>query len=299
MRILITGGNGFVGQAVARQFVRDGHDVLLGSRRGSVRGALPEVSALALDVTDRTSVRQAMSTARPEVVVHLVGIIAQRGTQTFEQVHVQGTRNLLEACAPQTRFLHMSALGARADSASGYSRSKSEAESLVRASGLPFTIFQPSLIFGPGDDFFARVLKNLVSSAPIVPVIGSGAFPFRPVSVHDVALAFSRALQRPTSVSQTYQLTGPQEFRFDDLLKLELQALGQRKPLLYVPLGVMNLAVPLMQILPRPPITRDQYRMLLEGNTADPEPARTAFDLPMLELREALPGILRGAGAKS
>ncbi|WP_045233983.1 complex I NDUFA9 subunit family protein [Deinococcus pimensis] len=289
MRILVTGGSGFVGRAVVQQLVADGHDVRVGSRGGKGPTGAPGVP---LDITDPASVERAVRHARPDAIVHLVGIIAQKGRQTFERVHVEGTRHVIAAAPAGTRLIHMSALGAREDSRSRYSSSKARAERLVRESGLPATIFEPSLIFGPGDDFFGRVLKNLVSQAPVVPVIGDGAFPFRPVSVHDVALAFSRALKRPDTAGRTFVLTGPREYRFDELLKLELAALGKRKRLVRVPLALMNLAVPAMRILPNPPITTDQYAMLVEGNTADPEPARGTFDLPMLRLEDELPVIL-------
>ncbi len=290
-RVLVTGASGFVGRGVVQALRAAGHEVFAASREGRrVEGA----RGLGMDVTDEGSVRLAVDAARPEAVVHLVGIIAEKGRQTFQAVHVDATRHVLGALPPSTRYVHMSALGARADSASRYSSSKARAEALVRESGLPATIFRPSLIFGPGDDFFGRVLKGLVTAAPIVPQIGDGRFPFRPVSRADVAAAFVGALTRPEAIGQTYTLTGPTEFTFRQLLELELQALGKRKPIVAIPVPLMNLAVPLMQVLPSPPITRDQYAMLLEGNTGDPEPARRTFALPMRELPLDLPAIVRG-----
>ncbi|GBF05316.1 NAD-dependent epimerase/dehydratase [Deinococcus aerius] len=292
MRVLVTGGTGFVGRAVVQELLGRGHTVYAGSRRGD---APPGTHGVKLDVTDAGSVLRAVGEASPEAVIHLVGIIAEQGTQTFTRVHLEGTRHVLAATPRQARYLHMSALGAREDSASGYSRSKAQAERLVRESGLSWTIFQPSLIFGVGDDFFGRVLRELVSTAPVVPMIGDGSFPFRPVSVQDVARAFAGALEQPETVGQTYTLTGPEEFTFRQLLEMELAALGRRKPIVPVPLALMNLMVPAMQVLPKPPITRDQYAMLKEGNTAPNEPARSTFGLPMLRLEDHLPGIVAGA----
>lgn len=299
MRVVVTGASGFVGRAVVRELRARGHEVLAGSRGGR---DVEDAPGVALDVTDASSAKRvfgaAFGGAGPEAVVHLVGIIEQRGAQTFERVHVDGTRNVLAATPAGARYLQMSALGARLDSKSRYSSSKARAEQLVRESGRPATIFRPSLIFGPGDDFFGRVLKNLVSQAPIVPQIGDGHFPFRPVGIGDVAAAFAGALERPETIGQTYQLTGPTEYTFRQLLELELSALGKKKPLVPVPLALMNLAVPLMQILPRPPITTDQYAMLTEGNTADPEPAQSVFDLGMERLEDHLPQIVRGGQAQ-
>jgi NADH dehydrogenase len=257
--------------------------------------AVAGAQGVPLDVTDPGSVLRAVAQSTPDAVIHLVGIIAEKGAQTFEAVHVQGTRHVLAAVPRGARYVHMSALGADPGSGSGYSASKARAEALVRGSGLPYTIFRPSLIFGLGDDFFGRVLRELVSAAPIVPQIGDGSFPFRPVSVQDVARAFATAAESGTGVGETYALTGPEEYTFRELLEQELSALDKKKPIVPVPLALMNLAVPLMNLLPSPPITRDQYAMLKEGNTAPNEPARTVFDLPMQRLPDQLPAIMANA----
>lgn len=289
-RVLVTGASGFVGKAVVAELLAQGHTVFAGSREGKSVGA---AQGIKLDVTDLGSVQRAMGEADPSAVVHLVGIIQERGEQTFERVHVEGTRNVLSAVPRGARYVHMSALGADTTSKSRYSASKGEAEELVKRSGLACTIFRPSLIFGVGDDFFGRVLKELVSAAPIVPQIGDGSFLFRPVSIEDVSQAFAGAVARPEVAGKSFDLTGPQEFTFRDLLKLELEALGKQKPILPVPLFLMDLAVPLMGLLPNPPITKDQYAMLKAGNTAPNEPARVIFGLPMIELMDRLPQIVK------
>ncbi|ACO45334.2 complex I NDUFA9 subunit family protein [Deinococcus deserti] len=289
--VLVTGATGFVGRAVVKELLGRGHRVFAGSRGGEAVGG---ASGLKLDVTDPGSVTRAVGEADPGAVIHLVGIIQEQGDQTFSRVHVDATRHVLAATPRSARYLHMSALGAGEIPGSRYSVTKGEAEALAQRSGLNWTIFRPSLIFGVGDDFFGRVLKNLVSAAPVVPQIGDGRFPFRPVSVEDVAQAFVSALDRPETVGHVYALTGPQEFTFRELLELELAALGKKKPIVPVPLALMNLGVPLMQVLPNPPITRDQYAMLKAGNTAPNDEAREVFRLPMHRLQDRLGQIVQG-----
>ncbi|WP_189007785.1 complex I NDUFA9 subunit family protein [Deinococcus malanensis] len=289
--VLVTGATGFVGRAVVKELLEREHRVFAGSRQGEAVGG---ARGLKLDATDLSSVMRAVGEASPEAVIHLVGIIQEQGDQTFARVHVEGTRHVLAATPRGARYLHMSALGAGDIPDSRYSVTKAEAEALVQGSGLNWTIFRPSLIFGVGDDFFGRVLKDLVSAAPVVPQIGDGRFPFRPVSVEDVAQAFVTALDRPETAGHIYPLTGPQEFTFRELLDLELAALGKKKPVVPVPLALMNLGVPLMQMLPSPPITRDQYAMLKAGNTAPNDEARQAFGLPMHRLQDRLGQIVQG-----
>ena len=301
LHIAVTGATGYVGHYVVRELLERGHTVTAISRSGAksstasgkTLATFEGVKYVGGDVSSARNLDLALAGA--DVVVHLVGIIAERGDQTFQNVHVSGTKNVLEAAkkAGVKRYLHMSALGASATAVSGYSASKFAAEELVRASGLEYTIFRPSLIFGEGDDFFGRVLKNLVSSTPIVPQIGDGSFPFRPVWVGDVAKSFAQSLDIPETIGQIYDLVGSQEFSFKELLLLEMSALGIKKPLVPAPIFLMDIAVPLMQILGSlAPITTHQYAMLKAGNTADPSKMNATFRLENRPLETELPKLL-------
>lgn len=291
MKVLVTGASGFIGSHVTARLLEQGHEVAAFSRHGMA--PQPGVQSLQGDVVTGEGLAEAMKDIG--AVIHLVGIIREgRGNATFEKVHVAGTQQVLAAAraAGVARYVHMSALGASADSASGYAATKARAEALVKDSGLDWTILRPSLAFGVGGEFFGKILKSLVQLPPVIPQIGNGQFPFRPVWVGDVALAFGRALERPDTVKECYELVGPIEYSFRELLELLRDTLGLKKPIVSVPLPLMRLMVPLLQILPNPPITKDQFLMLIKGNTGNPARARAAFDLTMTALPEQLPDIL-------
>ncbi|HEU4742013.1 MAG TPA: complex I NDUFA9 subunit family protein [Meiothermus sp.] len=307
MNVLVVGGTGFVGTHLARRLLQQGHRVQVLSRRatGSVGGA----RYIRGNAATGEGLAPAMKDA--EAVIYLVAIIRERGDQTFRQAIVEGTRNTLEAAraAGIRRYLHMSALGTARGTGSRYFEAKAEAEELVRASGLDWTIFRPSLIFGEGDDFFGGVLRGLVRGgtqnglwyppAPVIPQIGDGRFPFRPVWVGDVAEAFAQALEKPQTIGQTYPLVGPQEYTFRELILRVRDRLGSRKPLLPIPIFLMDLAVPWLSRIPGFPLTMDQYRMLKVGNTADPQAMRQDFDLEWRSLETELPIILGNPGKSS
>ena len=301
MKVLVTGSTGYVGHYIVKALLAAGHAVVSVSRdaaksktaSGTSLEVFSQVEYRMGDISNGNGLKQAMIGVN--AVIHLVGIIAEKGLQTFQRVHVDGTRNVLEAAsaAGVKRYLHMSALGASASAVSGYSSSKFQAEELVRASSLDWTIFRPSLVFGVGDDFFGHVLRNLVSSTPIVPQIGDGHFPFRPVWVGDVASCYLQALEKPETIGKIFDLVGPKEYSFAQLLDLEQAALGLKKPKVAVPVPIMDIMVPLMNIVPAiAPITKDQYAMLKAGNTGDPETMNKTFQLEQRDLQTELPLIL-------
>jgi NADH dehydrogenase len=294
MNVLLIGGSGYVGTHIARQLLRLGHGVTVLSRRG--KGPLGAVRYMAGNAASGEGLAQAV--AGQDAVIYLAGIIREKGRQTYRMVHVDGVRNTLEAAkqAGVKRYLHMSALGADPHSKSRYSATKGEAEALVRASGLDWTIFRPSLIFGEGDDFFGGVLKGLVTApAPVIPQIGNGQFPYRPIWVGDVAACFEQALHKPSTMGQTYALVGPKEYSFRELLLAVRDTLGLGKPLFPIPLPLMDLMIPLMSLVPFSPLTGDLYTMLKAGNTADPTKMRQVFKLEERSLESELPRILEPA----
>lgn len=300
MNVLLVGGTGYVGSHLTRTLLARGHVVYTLSRRAQPTGRVAGAGQGARHVRGNAATGEGLEEAvrGMDAVVYLVALIRERGGQTFQMTIVDGMRHTIAAMrrAGVGRLLYVSALGAARGTGSRYFEAKAEAEERVRESGLEWTIFRPSLIFGEGDDFFGGVLRGLVQAPlPFIPQVGDGRFPFRPVWVGDVAEALAQALEKPQTIGQSYDLVGPEEYSFRQLLLLMKRALGSRKPILPIPLFLMDLVVPLLSPLPFAPITLDQYRMLKAGNTADPGPMRAVFELEGRSLEAELPAILAKA----
>lgn len=267
MKIFISGGTGFVGEHVCRALRERGHELrlLVHRRLGAAESGVEHIEG---DVTRLESFAAGVNGC--DAVINLVGIIREfpsRGI-TFERLHVQATANLLEATRKSgiSRYLQMSALGTRLDAVSAYHQTKWRAEELVRASGLEWTVFRPSLIFGPNDAFI-NMLAAQLRLAPIMPVIGSGSYRLQPIHADDVARCFALALSLPETIGQTYELCGNDRLSYEALLDMVAVALGRSRPFKpHLPLGLMKLIIPFMQKIPQFPITMDQLQMLLEEN---------------------------------
>jgi len=290
--VFVTGATGFVGRAVIHALRAEGIKVRCLVRRGSERDlrGLGAIERIEGDILDRRGLDEDM--AGCDAVVHLVGIIREHPARgvTFENVHALGTRNVLQAAvaAGVRRFVHMSALGARAGARSRYHTTKWAAEEAVRGSGLAWTIFRPSIIYGPGDGF-VTMLARMVRRLPVVPVIGSGRNRLQPVAVEHVAAGFARALLTPASEKQTYAVVGPDAVTLVQLLDLIGSALGRRRVRkVHVPLDVMRPLARAFHALPGFPVTPDQLLMLEEDSVGDPEPFHSAFGITPMPLAQGI-----------
>jgi len=284
--ILITGGAGFVGRHLVTRLLGQGEEVRVLARGGAEAG---DANVVQGDIRDLSALVSAARGCR--AVIHLVGIIREGAGASFQQVHVGGTRTVVQACheAQVHRLLHMSALGARPGASSRYHRTKWEAEELVRASGLGATIFRPSVMFGAGNSFLAQV-RALLHRGPVIPIIGDGTSLVQPIWVEDVVSCFVGALADPDTVGHAYELGGPETFGFQQLLELLAEAEGVDKPKLHLPVWLMRPAVSVLsRLLSRFPLTSDQLTMLMEDNICDITGMRETFGLEPAPIREQLP----------
>jgi uncharacterized protein YbjT (DUF2867 family) len=295
-RVFVTGGTGFVGKHVVRALLAHGFLVRCLVRPGSESGlrGFESIDRVPGDVLRPE--RLAASAEGCAAIVHLIGIIREHRARgvTFDRLHVQATLNMLALAraAGIRRYLQMSALGARADAGSRYHLTKWRAEDAVRGSDTNWTIFRPSVIFGPGDDFISR-LAGMVRRLPAVPVLGDGLYRLQPISVEQVAEGIARALLNGRSARRTYDVAGPTPQPFVEILDKVGAAVGRphvRK--LHVPLGAAKLVTRALQWLPFYPLTVDQIAMLEGESVGDPTAFYQDLDITPEPLAEGLRHLL-------
>lgn len=289
-KAFITGASGFVGQNILDAL--SGLQMVALVRGGDTElGNRPNVQVVPGDVTDADSLRGAMDSC--SMVIHLVAIIEESGGATFDKVIHQGTLNVIAEAqrAGIDRFILMSALGARDDPKFAYLQAKWRAEKAVIESGMRYTIFRPSVIFGPGDGFI-NALAGVVKGFPVIPVVGDGRSRFQPIHVAEVASSFARAVGDPAETSGTiFELGGGKVYTYEELIDLIARTLGKSKPKVHVPVALMKPVVALSQPLPkalRPPVTQEQLKMLALDNTTENSATGRLIGAPPKALEDAL-----------
>jgi NADH dehydrogenase len=268
--VTVFGGSGFLGRHVVRALAKRHYRIRVAVRRPELAGHLQplgrvgQIHAVQANLRYPHTVQAAARDA--DVVINLVGILAERGRQRFDEVQAAGAQAVaLAANAVGARVVHVSAIGADDNSASLYGRTKAEGERLVLAAQPGAVILRPSIVFGPEDTFFNR-FAALARMAPALPLVGGGHTLFQPVFVGDVAEAVAKAVDGDLTAGATYELGGPHVRSFKELMEYVLATIERRRLLVPVPFGLMKLQAGIAQFLPNPPITPDQVAMLRHDN---------------------------------
>ena len=284
--ILVTGASGFVGGHVVRALAAAGESVRALVRDAGGAGRLDDADCELVrgDVTDVESLRAAVQGC--EAVVHLVSILVGKPAD-FERVMTQGTASLLQVAADAGvgRFVHMSALGTNDETKDSvpYYRAKWAMEEAVRGSGLNHAVLRPSFVFA-GDGGALSQFTRIAKLAPITPVVGDGKQRLQPIWADDLARAVTLAVKGQSDV--LVELGGPDVVDWNEFWSRLKATLGTRRPTLHVPFWLMRPQAALLERLPRPPVTRDQLRMLQLGdNTVSDGGA----GMDALGLRDLLP----------
>ncbi len=263
-RIVILGGTGFVGRHLVAALSSEGFEVTVLSRNAQVHpalGVLPGVSVESAAVHDRAALAERLRGA--VAAINLVGILNEPGFSGagFRRAHLDLTNALIAGCreAGVRRLLQMSALNA-GRGRSHYLQTRGEAEQKVRDSGLDWTIFQPSVIFGPGDGLFFR-FASLLDLAPVLPLAKPNA-KFAPVYVGDVVRAFVHALSDPASIGQTYELYGPDVLTLKQIVEYTARWRGLRRWVLPLPDALGRLQALVFDFVPGKPFSSDNWKSL-------------------------------------
>ena len=264
MKITLLGATGFIGRVLLARLAAEGHELTVLSRNPNahlVRLLPPGTRVVTGDVYDPGLLKTHFTGA--DAVINLVGILNESGDngRGFHRAHVALTKLVIAACqlAGTRRLLQMSSLNAgRGDS--HYLKSRGEAEAAVKASGLDWTIFEPSVVFGIGDGFFCR-FAELLKLSPVLPLAKAGTR-FAPVHVGDVCEAFRRALHDRRTVGQVYELYGSEVFTLGELVRMTARQLGLKRLVLPLPDAAARLQALAFDFVPGKPFSSDNYRSL-------------------------------------
>ena len=281
--VTVFGGSGFLGRHVVRALAQEGCRIRVAVRRPELAGHLRpmgrvgQIHAVQANLRYPHSVTAAVRGA--DIVINLVGILFERGRQRFDAVQAQGAEAVaLAAKSVGARLVHVSAIGADADSPSRYARTKAEGEQRVLAALPEAAIMRPSIVFGPEDDFFNR-FGALARLSPALPLPGGGHTRFQPVFVGDVAGAIAKAADGKVKPGAIYELGGPDVRSFKELMAFVLATIQRRRLLIPAPFALMKLQAAFLRFLPKPPLTPDQVELLKRDTVVSDDAKRDGWTL--------------------
>lgn len=289
--VFIAGGTGFVGSHLLEAFSRDSGVRARCLVRSAARAGHCTDKGFETfigDITDRPSLRTALLGV--ETVFHLVGLIEEAGPQTFQRVVVEGTRNLIDEArlAGVGHFVYVSSLGANPDSPHRYLKSKALAEQAVMDSGIPYTIFRPSLVIGSGGGFVGKLKDIIALPGPIVPVPGGGETKFQPIYVGDLSRCLTSVIGDPEAKGRVYELGGPEQLSYNTLLLMMAEVMGKRKKLLHIPMKLAIFGARALGLLGISPVTPEQLELLGTDNICSAGCVKEEFHFEPLGFREAI-----------
>ena len=288
--VAVIGGSGFIGRAVTEMLAREGQRVVILCRNAErakylkPMGGVGQITPIAGNASDEAVLEQVISSA--DAVVNLVGILAEGGGQKFAalQAELPGRIGALATKHGVQSVVHVSAIGADANSNSVYARSKGQGEANLQAAFPKAVILRPSIVFGPRDSFFNR-FAGMSVIAPALPLPGGGMMRMQPVYVGDVAAAVAVGLglrkTKQNPAGKIYELGGPDVYSFRQLMEMTMEQTRRRRLLVPVPLSLMSMGALVTGLLPNPPLTTDQVRLLAKDNVVTSD-AATLSDLDIV-----------------
>ena len=270
--ILVTGASGYVGSHTIKRLIAAGQPVRALVRNRTWAEAEGRLANLKIElvegnVTQSGTLAAAMRDV--EAVIHTVAIAIEKGNNKYETINYQGTVNVVDAAraANVKRFINICQLGADSKLPYRFLASKGKAQEYVAASGLAWTAFRPSVIWGPEDEF-ANTFARLAPISPLIyPIIGDGQARFQPVWVEDLVTAIVKSLDDATTINQDLEIGGPEVLTIAEIERRTLQAIGARRTMIHIPIPLLRVVVGLMGVLPAPPVTTSLLDLLAVDNT--------------------------------
>ncbi|MFJ5370701.1 complex I NDUFA9 subunit family protein [Bosea sp. CER48] len=290
--VTVFGGSGFVGRHVVRALVKRGYRVRVAVRRPDLAGFLQPIGTVGQIHAVQANLRYPASVAAAvkgaDAVINLVGIMQEQGRQGFPAVQANGARAVAQACAAAgiSRLVHVSALGADAESKSAYARTKAEGEAAVLAAVPGAVVLRPSVMFGPEDTFFNR-FASMARMLPLLPLVGDGATKFQPAFVGDVAEVAARAVDGTVSGGRVYELGGPEVLSLRQIVEEVCSVTGRKRLLVSLPFPLARIMGSVLQavdaltlgLIPDELVlTRDQVTLLESDNVVSPAAAKEGRD---------------------
>ncbi|MBV9251622.1 MAG: complex I NDUFA9 subunit family protein [Acetobacteraceae bacterium] len=296
--ITVFGATGFLGQRIVRRLHEHGYAVRIASRHPDRARALfgtddPRFQAIEGDICSRQSVADAIAGVRG--VVNSVGLYIERGKETFHSVHVEAAQRVaVEACRLGIeQLVHISGIGADAQSRSSYIRSRGHGEQAVRMAYPGAILVRPAVMFGT-DDAFLNVILRLLQRLPVYPMFGNGMTKLQPAHVDDVAEVIARILQRTERDPITLECGGSHVYTYKDLIQRVAREAGLKPILIAVPFAVWHGLALVSEFLPSPPITRNQIELMQIDTVASPQmPGFRELGIVPQQLEETVRLILR------
>jgi uncharacterized protein YbjT (DUF2867 family) len=269
--VTVFGGSGFLGRSVVRALAKRDYRIRVAVRRPELAGHLQplgkvgQIHAVQANLRYPASVEAAMRDSH--VAVNLCGILAESGAQTFDAVQGTGAGTVARAAgAVGARVVHVSAIGADADSPSRYARAKAAGETAILSAAPEATILRPSVLFGPEDQFTNR-FAALARLSPVLPLIGGGLTKLQPVYVGDVATAVADAVDGKTRAGATYELGGPEVLTMREIMEIIMATVERRRMLVSLPFGLAKFKALFLQFAPGAlKLTPDQVTLLQSDN---------------------------------
>jgi uncharacterized protein YbjT (DUF2867 family) len=296
--VTVFGGTGFLGRRVVQHLRGKGLQVRVASRHPERGRELfgaddPQIESIAADVHDEGSVAEAISGAWG--VVNAVSLYVEHGKATFASVHVEAARRIATRIAQSgiERLVHVSGIGADPESGSSYIRSRGQGESAVRAAFGNATFIRPAVMFGP-DDAFLTVIARILRWFPAYPMFGQGRTRLQPAYAEDVAEAITTALQNAETRRMIFECGGPRVYAYEELLKAVAREMDRMPVLFPIPFAAWHMLARISEILPSPPLTRNQVELMeIDSVARNDVPGFDRLDITPRSIEEILPSILR------